>query len=327
VAAFLLRRLAHGVVVLLVVSVLAFLLGSVVGDPVASLLGLDATPEAVATLRARLHLDDPLPLRYLHWLGGLLSGDLGQSYAAQRPVADLVAERIPATLELAFVALLFSLSLGIPLGVVAAVHRRRAWANGLLTASVLGVSLPSFVVGIGLITVFAVWLRWLPAFGRGEVVAVGGWTTGLLTTSGLKSLLMPALALAVSQMALVARLVRAEMIDVLRADYIRFARARGVPEGRLNFVHALRNTLIPIVTVSGIQLGYLVAFAVVVEQVFQWPGMGTLFLGALERTDLPVISAFLILAAAFFVLINLVVDLVYALLDPRLRHAAGMARA
>ncbi|MBS7700917.1 MULTISPECIES: ABC transporter permease [unclassified Chelatococcus] len=325
--AFLLNRFFHALLVVFVVSILAFILGDVVGDPVASILGLDATPADRLALRTRLHLDDPFVLRYLYYVQNLLHGDLGVSYAAQRPVSALLAERIPATMELAAVALTLSLAIGVPLGVYAAVKRREFFASALMTLSVLGVSLPTFVVGILLIFCFSLGLGWLPSFGRGEVVTIGFWTTGFLTVSGLKSLIMPALSLAIGQIALVARLARAEMLNVLKSDYIRFARARGLKNRTVYFSHALRNTLIPIITVSGIQLGYLVAFAVVVEQVFQWPGMGLLFLQALGQTDLPVISAFLMVAALFFVGINLVVDLLYAVADPRLRIKTLSARS
>jgi peptide/nickel transport system permease protein len=280
---------------------------------------MDATDADRAALRVRLHLDEPFVVRYGHFVVRILSGDLGTSYGAQRPVIDLLAERIPATVELALVALALSLGVGIPLGVWAAARRGDRLVGALMTLSVLGVSLPTFLTGIVLILVFSIGLGWLPSFGRGEVVRIGGWTTGFLTESGLRSLVMPAVSLAIGQIALVARLSRAEMLGVLRTDYIRFARARGLPDTVVNFSHALRNTLIPIITVSGIQLGYLVAFAVVVEQVFQWPGMGLLFLQALAQTDLPLISAFLLVAAFFFVAINLVVDLLYAVADPRLR--------
>ncbi|MCX8997119.1 ABC transporter permease [Rhizobiaceae bacterium BDR2-2] len=319
---YLIQRFLHAVLVVFVVSIIAFLLGSFTGDPVTSVLGVDATPEARATLRQQLGLDDPLVLQYVHYLGRVFTGDFGMSYIAQRPVIDVILERVPATLELAFVALLVSLGLGIPLGVIAAVHHRKLWSSALMTTSVIGVSLPTFVVGIFLILIFSVTLGWLPSFGRGEVVRIGGWETGLLTVSGLRSLILPAIALAISQVALVARLVRAEMLEVLRTEYIRFARARGIPDQRVNFGHALRNTLIPIITVSGIQLGYLLAFAVVVEQVFQWPGLGTLFLNALTQTDVPVITAFLMVVATFFVLTNLMVDFLYAMADPRLKMGA-----
>lgn len=323
---FLVNRALHALLVLLVVSLLAFALGDLLGDPVASILGMEATQADRDALRLRLRLDDPFLTRYGAYLARILQGDFGASYAAQRPIVDLLAERIPATVELALCALSLSLALGIPLGVFAAARRGDKVFSGLMMLSVFGVSLPSFVVGIGLILTFSLGLGWLPSFGRGEVVRLGGWTTGFLTATGLKSLIMPAISLALGQVALVARLSRAEMLTVLSTDYIRFARARGLPEGRIAFSHALRNTLIPIITVSGIQLGYLVAFAIVVEQVFQWPGMGTLFIHALSTTDLPLISAFLLVAALFFVMINLVVDLLYVLADPRLRVRAERGR-
>src|SRR5690606_8704591 len=248
--------------------------------------------------------------------------EMGMSYRAQRPVFDVIVERLPATFELAFAGLALSLALGVPLGLVTAIWRDKWWANLLMTTSVVGVSLPTFVVGILLIFFFSVQMGWLPSFGRGQTVMIGGWNTGLLTQSGLLALIMPALSLAVSQMALVGRLVRAEMVEVLRADYIRFARARGIRSAPVNFVHALRNTLIPIITISGIQIGYLVAFAVVVEQVFQWPGIGTLFLSSLTQSDVPVITSVLIFVAFFFAMVNLIVDVLYAFADPRVRLGA-----
>lgn len=316
---FLLNRAFHAMLVLFVISLMAFVLGDVIGDPVASILGLEASEADRAALRLRLHLDEPFVVRYAHFVGRILQGDLGSSYSFQRPIVDLLAERIPATVELALAALVLSLSVGVPLGVYAAARRGSGLMGFVMSLSVLGVSLPSFVVGILLIFIFSLGLGWLPSFGRGETVHIGFWTTGYLTATGLKSLVMPALSLAIGQIALVARLSRAEMLGVLRTDYIRFARARGLSDRAVNFSHALRNTLIPIITVSGIQLGYLVAFAIVVEQVFQWPGMGLLFLQALNQTDLPLISAFLLSAGLFFVAINLIVDLLYAAADPRLR--------
>jgi peptide/nickel transport system permease protein len=319
VIGFLLQRLGHAVLVLLVVSVLAFSLSSLVGDPIASILGLDATPADQVVLRARLHLNDPLPMRYVEFVGNAVAGNFGISYSAQRPVADVVVERLPATVELAVVALLLSMGAGVPLGIYAAIRPRARLARALMSASIIGVALPTFVFAILAITLFSVVLGWLPSFGRGDVVRIGWWTTGLVTRSGLLSLILPAISLAIGQVALVARLVRAEMMDVLRADYIRFARARGVPDRLIHFSHALRNTLVPIITVSGIQLGFLVAFDVVVESVFQWPGLGLLILQALGSADVPVISAFLLMTAVFFVAINLVVDILYGVVDPRLR--------
>lgn len=321
--AFLAQRLGQAAIVLTVVSLLAFLLSSQIGDPVVNILGMQSTPEDRAILRARLGLDDPFFVRYLRYVGNVLRGEFGISYANQRPVADLILQRLPATLELAGAALMMSLALGLPIGIYAAIHRGHWTSNAILTATVVGVSIPTFVIAILLIFAFSVSLGWLPSFGRGRVVEIGWWSTGLLTESGRRALIMPAAALAISQVALVARLVRAEMIEVLRTDYIRFARARGLRPRIINLSLALRNTLIPVITVSGIQLGFLFAFAVVAEAVFQWPGIGLLFLQALGATDVPVIGAILLLTAAFFVAVNTVVDLLYAVVDPRLR-AGGL---
>lgn len=323
----LVQRSLHAVLVILVVSVLAFFLTSLVGDPVVSILGINATPEDRAILSERLHLDEPWIVRYLSFLGGAIQGEFGISYSAQRPVGDLLLERVPATMELAFSALILSLAIGIPLGVFAAVYRDSWLSSTLMMGSIVGVSLPTFVVGILLIFLFSVTLGWLPSFGRGEVVDIGWWSTGLLTWSGLKAMLMPALSLAISQVALIARLVRAEMLEVLQTDYVRFAKARGLSPRKINLSHALRNTLIPIITVSGIQLGFLVAFAIVAESVFQWPGLGLLFLQALGSTDLPIMAAFLMLAAFFFSAINIIVDMLYAVADPRLRVKAALGGA
>lgn len=322
-ASYLVRRLGHAFLVIFVVSLIAFQLGEVIGDPVTAILGLEAPESARAELREELGLDAPYVVRYAAYIADVVNGDFGMSYKAQRPVADVIVERVPATFELAMVALVISLSVGIPLGVVAAIWRETWWASALMTVSIIGVSLPTFVIGILLIFAFAVNLGWLPSFGRGDTVMIGGWSTGLLTQSGLAALIMPAISLAISQIALVARLVRAEMLEVLRMDYIRFARARGIKDRVVHFHHALRNTLLPIITVSGIQIGYLIAFAVVVEQVFQWPGLGTMFLSALTESDIPVITAFLVLIAFVFATINLIVDLLYAMADPRVRLSKG----
>ncbi|WP_209428110.1 ABC transporter permease [Pararhodobacter sp. SW119] len=326
-AALIAQRLVQALIVLVVVSVLAFVLSTQIGDPVASILGLQATPADRLELRTRLGLDEPWPVQYFAFLRRVLTGELGVSYITQIPVAELIVTRLPATLELAGVALLLSLGLGLPIGIYAAVNRGHWSADAVLALSVVGVSIPTFVIAILLIFVFSVTLGWLPSFGRGQVVQVGWWSTGLLTDSGRRALLMPALALAISQVALVARLVRAEMLQVLRTDYIRFARARGIAPRVITLSLALRNTLIPVITVSGIQLGFLFAFAVVAEAVFQWPGIGLLFLQALGSTDVPVISAILLLTAAFFVAVNLVIDLLYALVDPRLRSGGMTGRA
>ncbi len=324
--AFILRRFAQAVAVMLAVAFIAFLLFQQVGDPVTNLLGQDATPEQRAQLRAELGLDAPAPVQFARFVGNAVRGEFGLSLRQGRKVSTLIAERLPATLELAFTAALLALALGIPMGVLAALKRGTALSQLLMTVSLLGVSLPTFLIGILLILVFSVWLNWLPSFGRGEVVALGSWwSTGWLSVDGWKHLVLPAVTLAVFQLALILRLVRAEMLEVLRSDYIKFARARGLSDRAVHFGHALRNTLVPVITITGLQLGSLIAFAIITETVFQWPGMGLLFIQAVSFADVPVMAAYLCLVALIFVTINLVVDLLYFAVDPRLRVERGAA--
>ncbi|MDI4632713.1 ABC transporter permease [Pelomonas sp. V22] len=316
---FILRRLAQALLVMLTVAFLAFMLFQYVGDPVTNLLGQDATPEQREQLRHDLGLDAPFPVQFAHFVGNAVQGEFGLSLRQGRKVSSLIAERLPATLELALTAAVLALGLGIPLGVYAALRRGRFGSQVLMTLSLLGVSLPTFFIGNLLILVFAVQLQWLPSFGRGEVVSLGFWSTGLLTVDGLKHLLLPAFALSVFQLTLIMRLVRAEMLEVLRTDYIRFARARGLSNRVVYFGHALKNTLVPVITITGLQLGSLIAFAIITETVFQWPGMGFLFIQAVQFADIPVMAAYLCLISFIFVTINLVVDLLYFTVDPRLR--------
>jgi peptide/nickel transport system permease protein len=317
--AFILRRLAQSVAVMLTVAFFAFMLFRFVGDPVNNMVGQDTSLAERAQLRHALGLDDPVPLQFLHFIGRALKGDFGVSYQYARAVGAIIGERLPATLELSFTAAFIALALGVPLGVYAGLHRHGRLAQLLLALSLFGVSLPTFLIGILLIVLFSVVLGWLPSFGRGDVVDLGGWTTGLLTVSGLKSLVLPAITLALFQLTFIMRLVRAEMLEVLRTDYIKFARARGLPSRVVNLGHALKNTLVPVITITGLQLGGIIAFAVVTESVFQWPGMGLLLIQAINFADIPVMAAYLVLVAFFFVLINLIVDLLYFAVDPRLR--------
>ena len=323
---FLLRRAAQGATVLLAVALVAFLMFRFAGDPVRAMAREDATVEELAELRTRLGLDASVPVQFARFVVNALQGEFGISYRNQQPVGHLILDRLPATLELVAVAMLLSLVVGIPLGVWTALHRDSALAQLLQTVSLVGISTPTFVTGILFILVFAVTLGWLPSFGRGETVEIGFWTTGLLTASGLKALILPACTLALYQVALFMRLVRAEMLDVLRQDFIRYARARGLPQHSIRFRHALRNALMPLVTVAGMQLGSLIAFAIVTETVFQWPGMGFLFLQAVTFIDIPVMSAYLVFIGFLFVVINIAVDLLYAVIDPRLRGGTGAAR-
>ncbi len=313
------RRLLQSIVVMLAVALIGFTLFRYVGDPVAQMVGQETSLQERAELRDRLGLDDPVPIQFARYVGDIAQGRFGISYAIDRPVAALIAERLPATLELSMVAALYALLVGIPMGVYAALYPNRMLTRAFLAISLIGVSLPTFFIGILLILVFGVWLGILPTFGRGEVVAVGWWSTGLLTGSGWASILMPAFTLGMFQLTLIMRLVRSEMLDVLRTDYIRFARARGLADRAVHFGHALKNTLVPVITIAGLQLGSIIAFAIITETVFQWPGMGLLFLQAIQFADVPVMASYLVLIALFFVIINLAVDVLYYLVDPRLR--------
>ncbi len=317
--AFILRRLAQAVVVMLVVAFIAFMLFQYVGDPVTNLLGQDATVEQREQLRADLGLDQPFPIQFARFVGNAARGEFGMSLRQGRKVSTLIAERFPATLELALSAAVTALVVGVPMGVYSALRRGTFASQIMMTISLLGVSLPSFLIGILLILFFAVILQWLPSFGRGEVVQLGQWTTGFLTLDGWKHLILPALTLAIFQLTLIMRLVRAEMLEVLRTDYIRFARARGLSNRAVYFGHALKNTLVPVMTITGLQLGGLIAFAIITESVFQWPGMGFLFIQAVSFADIPVMAAYLCLISLIYVIINLVVDLLYFAVDPRLR--------
>ena len=279
----------------------------------------ERTVEDVERLRGQLGLDQPVPFQYFKYLGEAVQGNFGVSYRQGREVSEIILERAPATLELAAVSAIFAVLLGIALGVFTAIRRDGFVANFIMSASLIGVSLPTFLIGILLIYLFSVELNWLPSFGRGEVVDLGGWTTGFLTESGLKALILPSITLGLFQMTLIMRLVRSEMLEVLRQDYIRFARARGISEKTINFRHALKNTMVPVITVIGLQLGAIIAFAIITETVFQWPGLGLLFINAIQFVDIPVMAAYLMMISVMFVVINLIVDILYALIDPRLR--------
>ncbi len=317
--AFILQRLLQAIIVMVSVALISFLLFQYVGDPVVFLLGQDATPQQIVELRADLGLDKSFVVQFWSFLMNAVQGEFGLSLRQGAKVSRLIAERLPATLELAGVAALLALVLGIPMGVYAALKRGTFLSQLFMTVSLLGVSLPTFLVGILFILLFAVGLGWFPSFGRGDVVQLGWWTSGLLTAGGWHHIVLPALTLAVFQLTLIMRLVRAEMLEVLRTDYVKFARARGLSNSAIHFGHALKNTLVPVITITGLQLGALIAFAIITETVFQWPGMGLLFIQAVTFADIPVMAAYLCLTALIFVVINLVVDLLYFVVDPRLR--------
>src|SRR5204863_1534681 len=256
-------------------------------------------------MRRALGLEDPAILQFIRFLRDTLSGDLGVSYRFGVPVGRLLMERLPATLELSLCAMLIATMFGIPLGVWTALHRRSVSSHILMILSLVGVALPTFLIGIVLILVFSVWLGWLPSFGRGTTVAFGPWTTGLLTVGGLKALLLPSVTLGLFQMTLILRLVRAEMLEVLRADYIKFARARGLTNRAVHYRHALKNTLVPVITIIGLQFGNIFAFSIVVETVFQWPGLGLLVIQSIQFADVPLLAAYLVMIALGFAIVNL----------------------
>lgn len=327
-AAYVIRRFLQALAVMIVVAFVSFLLFNFVGDPVDNMVGQEATRVDREAMRGNLGLNDPVAVQFGRFVTHVVQGELGISYGLQRPVADLIGERLPATLELVFVSTIVALLLGIPLGVYTGI-RRDAWASHLiLTLSLLGVSLPTFVIGILLIYVFSVTLGVLPSFGRGEVVDLGYWSTGLLTVSGWKAIILPSVTLSLFQVTLILRLVRSAMLEVMRTDYIKFARARGLSENVINYGHALKNTLVPVITVIGLNIGTLVAFSIVTETVFQWPGLGFLFIQAVGFADVPIMASYLLLVALFFVCLNFIVDILYFVVDPRLRkqHIAAIGR-
>jgi peptide/nickel transport system permease protein len=317
--AFIARRLAQSLLVMAVVSAIAFSLFNFVGDPVNNMVGQDATREDRIRIRAELGLDDPILTQYLTFLGNAVQGDFGLSYRIKRPVDELILERLPATLELVFVSAVIALVLGITAGVYTGIRRNSPASRGILTVSLVGVSLPTFIIGIGLIYLFAVILRWLPSSGRGGTVDLGWWKTSFLTLDGWRSIILPAITLSLFQTTMILRLVRAEMLEVMQADFIKFARARGLSERAINFGHALKNTLVPVITIIGLNIGGLIAFSVITETVFQWPGTGLMFIQAVEFVDVPIMAAYLCFVALLFVIVNLVVDLLYFMIDPRIR--------
>ncbi|WP_148249910.1 ABC transporter permease [Raoultella terrigena] len=316
---FLLRKLFQAAMLLAGVALISFILFQYLGDPVANMLPESATEVERMQLRASLGLNDPVFIQFLHYISRLLHGNFGISYYNQVSVFQLIMERLPATLELVFVAVVISLAVGFPLGVWVAITRNKILRESVQILSLIGVSLPWFLIGIMLIIVFSVWLGWFPSSGRGETVKIGFWSSGFLTASGWRSIVLPALSLALSMITIIMRLVRTEMLEVMKADYIKFARARGIENYRIWFRHALRNALLPVVTVIGLQIGGLIAFAIVIETVFQWPGMGLLLIQSINYVDVPVLSGYLLFIALIFIVINTIVDLLYYLIDPRMR--------
>lgn len=315
----------EGAIVMLVVGLIAFSMFNFLGDPVHNIAGENTSLADREKLREDLGLNDGIVVQYVRFVGNVATGELGTSYRNQRPVLELFKERLPATLELTLVAAFLALAIGIPMGIYTGLNRHGIISGMLQAVSLIGISLPTFVTGILLILIFSVGMNLLPSFGRGQVTHLGWWTTGLLTWSGLKALILPAITLCLFQMTLIMRLVRGEMLEVLRTDYIKFARARGLKNSQIHFRHALKNTLAPVVTIVGLQIGSLIAFAIITETVFQWPGLGLLFIQAVSFGDVPVMAAYLVFIALVFVIINLIVDIINSMVDPRIRVDKAVA--
>ncbi|WP_219821126.1 ABC transporter permease [Oceanisphaera arctica] len=319
--AFIIQRLIQACGLMLTVALIAFTMFQFVGDPIDGMLPESATQFERDELREKLGLNDSVITQYGRFVGNIAQGDFGISYYNKMDVLNLILERLPATLELVFVAVIISLLVGLPAGVWVSLSRNK-WLTSLVqTISLIGVSLPSFIAGIVLIIVFSVWLGWLPSHGRGDIVEFGWWSSGLFSKTGWASIILPALSLALFMITMIMRLVRSEMTEVLRTDYIKFAKARGIRQRSINYTHALRNSLLPVITIIGLQIGGLIAFAVVTETVFQWPGMGLLFIQAVNYVDIPVISAYLVFISLIFICINTLVDILYRVIDPRLKTA------
>ncbi len=320
--AFFIRRVTQAVFVMLVISLIGFTIKQSVGDPVREITGISVSAAERDALREKLGLNDPFLLQWGRFLARALQGDLGNSFYFKRPALQVILSKAPATLELVFATSLLVVLLSIPIGIYAAV-RPRAWlARFFMGVSIVGVSIPVFLTAILLIYVFSVGLGWLPSFGRGELVTLfGGWQSGYFTSDGLKHLILPSIALSSIMLPLFIRLIRAEMKEVLETDYIKYARAKGLKPGRVLLVHGFKNTLLPVITVGGVQLGTLIAFTILTETVFQWQGMGAMFIEAVDRADTSLIVAYLVFVGALFVTVNTVVDLVYGLVNPMIRIA------
>ena len=321
---YFLKRLLQSVLVMLIVAFVSFSLFNFVGDPVHNMVGQEASAEKREEIREKLGLNDPVYTQFYKFVSNASQGEFGLSYQLRRPVSDLIAERLPATLELVFVSAVIAIAIGVLFGVYTGINREGYISNFILIISLFGVSLPTFVIGILFIYLFAVILGVLPSFGRGEVIHVGFWSTGFLTLTGLKALILPSVTLSLFQMTYIIRLVRAEMMEILQTDYIKFAKARGINQNIINYSHALKNGLIPVITITGINVGTLIAFSIITETVFQWPGMGLLFINAVQFVDIPIMSAYLIMVAFIFVMINFIVDIAYYFIDPRIRFKEEM---
>ncbi len=319
--AFIIRRVTQSIFVMLVISFIGFSIRQQIGDPVRDIVGVSVSAEEREALRDRLGLNDPFMVQYVRFVKNALHGDLGQSFFFKRPALEVIVAKAPATLELVFVSSLIIIFVSIPIGIYAAIYPRRWLPRVAMGTSIIGVSIPVFLTAILLIYLFAVELQWLPSYGRGQTVNIWGWQSGFFTLDGLKHLILPSIALSSIMLPLFIRLIRAEMMEVLETEYIKFAWAKGLRPWRIWFVHAFKNTLLPVITVGGVQLGIMIAYTILTETVFQWQGMGFMFLEAVERSDTSLLVAYLVSVGALFVVVNTVVDIIYGLVNPMVRIA------
>jgi len=317
--AFIIRRVTQALIVIFIISVIGFGIKQSVGDPVREMTGISVSAAERDQLREKLGLNDPWFIQYGRFLGKALQGDLGNSYFYKRPATEVILEKAPATLELVLISSLIIVVFSVPLGIFSAIRPKHLFSRLLMGGSIVGVSIPVFLTAIMMIYVFSIKLGWLPSFGRGELVMIGGWGSGLLTLDGWLHILMPSVALSSIMLPLFIRLIRAEMMEVLESEYIKFAWAKGLSNRRVWFVHAFKNTLLPVITVGGVQLGVTIAFTILTETVFQWQGLGFMFMEAVERSDSPLLVAYLMFVGIVMVVVNTLVDLIYGLVNPTIR--------
>ncbi len=320
--AFIIRRIIQATVVMLVIGFIGFSVKHQLGDPVRDLVGISVSVEEREALRQELGLNDPFLVQYGRFLANAMHGDLGHSFFFKRPALDVIFDKAPATIELVFAASLIILLVSVPVGLYSAIYPKRFFSRFAMGASIVGVSIPVFLTAIVLIYIFAVQLHWLPSYGRGETINILGWESGFFTLDGLKHLVLPSIALSSIMLPLFIRLIRAEMMEVLETEYIKYAWAKGLSPKRIWLVHAFKNTLLPVITVGGVQLGILIAFTILTETVFQWQGMGFMFLEAVERSDTALLVAYLVVVGALFVVVNTVVDIIYGLINPTVTVAS-----
>lgn len=320
--AYLVKRIFQAIAVMLVISLIGFAIQGNLGDPLRELVGQSVSETVRQELRDELGLNDPFVTQYLRFLGNALHGDLGTSYFFKEPALDVILKKLPATLELVLGATVIIIGLSIPLGVFTAIKPNAIFSKIVMAVSIIGISVPVFLTAILMIFLFSVELGWMPSFGRGDVVHVfGSWDTNFATKDGWHHIIMPSLALSSIMLPMFIRLIRAEMMEVLQSEYVRYAQAKGISPFRIYFVHALKNTLLPVITVGGVQIGTMVAYTILTETVFSWPGMGSMFLEAVTRVDTPLVVAYLIVVGFIFVITNTIVDLIYGLVNPTIKLA------